>query len=72
MNTILLAALLVLPPADPLEIEFRRQQANAIRDIRVDILADLEHKGAEYFAAEGGLRRQLEGSIVVERELAAR
>ncbi|MBW3567955.1 MAG: hypothetical protein KY410_08380 [Proteobacteria bacterium] len=72
MNTVLLATFLLLQPADPLETEFRRQQANAIRDISVDIQADLEHKGAEYFAAEGSLQRQLEGAIVVKRELAAR
>lgn len=77
MNAFLLVALFTLQPADavaaaPLETLFRDQRASVIQDIRVGIQADLEQRGAKFFTANGGLRRQLDAAIVVERGLAVR
>jgi len=76
MNAFLLVTLLALQPEPlstvPLDTLFRHQHTSAIHDIRIDIQADLEHRGARFFTMNGGLRQQLEAVIVVKDGLAAR
>lgn len=75
MFALLLAASLGTASPQPvveLETLIRHQRAAVLRDIRIDIQADLEHRGARFFAAQGELRELLDGAVVVEAELAAR
>lgn len=70
---LLIAALLANPsPVTDLDILIRAQQAATIHDIRIEIQADLEQRGADFLAADGELQRLLDRVVIIDKRLAAR
>ncbi|HEX6930180.1 MAG TPA: hypothetical protein VF267_13075 [Gammaproteobacteria bacterium] len=63
---------LSLTPATGMDAVFENQRQAAIRDIRIDIQADLERRGKRFFLPDGGLRRILDSAMIATEGFAAR